>query len=63
VDREKLSGVHAPIGLSIGSVTVPEIAVSIVAQLIKIRRSEKPTHVEGPLGNVETSNRRNEEKA
>jgi xanthine dehydrogenase accessory factor len=30
--------VHAPIGLEIGAVTVPEIAVSIVAQLIAARR-------------------------
>jgi xanthine dehydrogenase accessory factor len=30
--------VYAPIGLDIGSVTVPEIAASIVAQLIAVRR-------------------------
>lgn len=30
--------VHAPIGLEIGAVTVPEIAISIVAQLIAVRR-------------------------
>jgi xanthine dehydrogenase accessory factor len=30
--------VRAPIGLQIGAVTVPEIAVSIVAQLIAVRR-------------------------
>ncbi|MCP5526570.1 MAG: XdhC family protein [Verrucomicrobiales bacterium] len=30
--------VHAPIGLDIGAVTVPEIAASIVAQLIAVRR-------------------------
>ena len=30
--------VRAPIGLEIGAVTVPEIAVSIVAQLIAVRR-------------------------
>ena len=31
--------VYAPIGLDIGSVTVPEIAASIVAQLIAVRRT------------------------
>jgi xanthine dehydrogenase accessory factor len=31
--------VYAPIGLDIGSVTVPEIACSIVAQLIAVRRT------------------------
>jgi xanthine dehydrogenase accessory factor len=46
VSREKLAQVHAPIGLSIGAVTVQEIAVSIVAELIQVRRTEKPTHVE-----------------
>lgn len=30
--------VHAPIGLDLGAVTVPEIAASIVAQLIAVRR-------------------------
>jgi xanthine dehydrogenase accessory factor len=50
VDPAKLARVHAPIGLPIGSVTVPEIAVSIVAQLVQVRRqTEKPTHVEGPV--------------
>lgn len=49
VDRAKLEKVHAPIGLDIGSVTVPEIAVSIMAQLIQTRRENKPTRVEGPI--------------
>ena len=30
--------IHAPIGLEIGAITVPEIAVSIVAELIGVRR-------------------------
>ena len=50
VSRERLAQVHAPIGLSIGAVTVPEIAVSIVAELIQVRRTEKPTHVEEEEG-------------
>jgi xanthine/CO dehydrogenase XdhC/CoxF family maturation factor len=34
-----LRRVHAPIGLDIGSETVPEIALSIAAELVKVRRS------------------------
>jgi len=37
VSQKQLSRVHAPIGLDINSQTVPEIAVSIVAQLIQVR--------------------------
>ena len=35
---EELDRVYAPIGLDIGAETVPEIAASIVAQLIAVRR-------------------------
>jgi xanthine dehydrogenase accessory factor len=35
--RKELSGVHSPIGLEIGAETPEEIAVSIVAELIKVR--------------------------
>jgi xanthine dehydrogenase accessory factor len=38
VDQKLLKSVHAPIGLDIGAKTPEEIAVSIVAELIKIRR-------------------------
>jgi xanthine dehydrogenase accessory factor len=38
IAREKLLRVHAPIGLNIGALTPEEIAVSIVAQMIQIRR-------------------------
>ena len=36
--EEELRRLHAPIGLDIGAQTVPEIATSIVAQLIAVRR-------------------------
>jgi xanthine dehydrogenase accessory factor len=36
-----LTDVHAPIGLDIGSVSVEEIALSIAAELVQVRRSEK----------------------
>jgi xanthine dehydrogenase accessory factor len=35
---EEFDRVHAPIGLDIGAVTVPEIATSIMAQIIAVRR-------------------------
>src|SRR5262249_18293492 len=37
LSEDLLAKVHAPLGLDIGSQTVPEIAVSIVAQLIACR--------------------------
>jgi xanthine dehydrogenase accessory factor len=41
VSRTALARVHAPVGLAIGSQTVPEIAVSIVAELIACRNLGK----------------------
>lgn len=38
---EQWAALHTPIGLSIGSVTVQEIAVSIAAQLIEVRNRKK----------------------
>ncbi len=49
VDRGRLDQVHSPIGLDINAVTVPEIAVSIVAELIRVRREQKVKAVEGPF--------------
>jgi xanthine dehydrogenase accessory factor len=40
-----LERVYAPIGLDIGSATVPEIAASIVAELIAVRRGAQPSHL------------------
>ncbi|MGA2616686.1 MAG: XdhC family protein [Thermoguttaceae bacterium] len=37
--QEEFARVFAPVGLEIGAVTVPEIAASIVAQLIAVRRN------------------------
>ena len=43
-----LERVHTPVGLPIGAVTVPEIAVSIAAELIEHRRRITPKLIEGP---------------
>jgi xanthine dehydrogenase accessory factor len=50
---EALARVHAPLGFAIGSQTVPEIAVSIVAELIACRnlgRSIPEARVRVPVG-------------
>ncbi len=46
---EHVARVHTPIGLPIGAVTVPEIAVSILAEVIQVRRQRVRKLVEGPL--------------
>jgi xanthine dehydrogenase accessory factor len=49
VAPELLERVHAPIGVGINAVTVPEIAVSIAAELIATRRADRRKVVEGPF--------------
>ncbi|MEE8171149.1 MAG: XdhC/CoxI family protein [Phycisphaerae bacterium] len=49
VPPDRLERVHTPIGLDIGAMTVSEIAVSIVAQLVQHRRKNAPPLVEGPF--------------
>jgi xanthine dehydrogenase accessory factor len=49
IDPKLFDRVHAPIGAKINAVTVPEIAVSIVAELISVRRENTRRLVEGPI--------------
>ncbi len=42
VSAEELAGVHAPLGLEIGAQTPEEIAVSILAEMIAVRRGVDP---------------------
>ncbi len=44
-----LSEVHAPIGLDISAVTTDEIAVSIAAELVSVRRAKHRGVVQGPI--------------
>ena len=43
VPAEKLERVHSPIGLDIGALTPEEIAVSIVAEMVAVRRNAAPS--------------------
>jgi len=43
VSTDELSKVHAPVGLNINAVTVPEIAISIAAELVAVRRGATHT--------------------
>lgn len=49
VSQYLLDRVHTPIGMSIGALTVSEIAVSIAGELIQTRRQTTPEVVEGPI--------------
>jgi xanthine dehydrogenase accessory factor len=42
IASEELAGVHAPLGLEIGAQTPEEIAVSILAEMIAVRRGVDP---------------------
>jgi xanthine dehydrogenase accessory factor len=42
LSREALERIHAPMGLEIGAVTPEEIAVSVVAEMIAVRRDAPP---------------------
>lgn len=49
ISREALERVHAPLGFDIGSQTVPEIAISIVAELIACRNlGDTPLQLQRP---------------
>lgn len=48
VSRETLAAVAAPVGEDIGAVSVEEIAVSIAAQLVRVRRATSRPAVTGP---------------
>ncbi len=49
VTREQIDRVHTPIGLPIDAVTVPEIAISIAAELVQVRRKLVGSLVQGPF--------------
>ncbi|GAI66304.1 unnamed protein product, partial [marine sediment metagenome] len=42
ISQKRLDRVHAPIGLNIYALTPEEIAISILAEIIKVRRAPSP---------------------
>jgi xanthine dehydrogenase accessory factor len=46
---EDIERIHGPIGLNIGGKTPPEIAVSIIAEIIAVRRGKDPKGSKSPL--------------
>ncbi len=61
ISREALSRVHAPLGFDIGSQTVPEIAISIVAELIAVRNLGQVPEQSRPGNLLTTSPQKNSE--
>jgi xanthine dehydrogenase accessory factor len=49
ISPERLGALKAPAGLDIGAVTPEEIAVSIMAEVVQLRRSPKVTGAEPPV--------------
>jgi xanthine dehydrogenase accessory factor len=56
VHVEQLERVHAPIGMDIGAITPEEIAISIVAELIRLRR-RGPASREGSMSHAASNSR------
>jgi xanthine dehydrogenase accessory factor len=48
IDPERLSQLRAPAGLDLGAITPEEIAVSILAEIIAVRRSKHSRNATSP---------------
>ena len=46
ISEEKINSVHAPIGINIGSITPDEVAISIAAEMIKVRAQSRGERAE-----------------
>ena len=47
--EEQVARIHGPIGLNLGGKTPPEIAISIMAEIVAVRRGKDPRGSQSPL--------------
>ena len=47
--EEQIARIHGPIGLNLGGKTPPEIAISIMAEIVAVRRGKDPRGSQSPL--------------
>ncbi len=45
IEEAKLKNIFAPVGLDIGAISVEEIAISIVAEMVSVRRKSEKTNI------------------
>lgn len=46
---EQIARIHGPIGLNLGGRTPPEVAISIIAEIVAVRRGKDPRGEQSPL--------------
>lgn len=52
ISEEFIGSIHGPAGLNIGSVTSQEIAISIVAEILSVKRNQIPMSLKEKTGNI-----------
>ncbi len=62
VSREQIARVKAPAGLEIGAVTLEEVAVSILAELVQVRRQSGRVALDADMTESEATNARSAQR-
>ena len=52
ISEEFIDSIHGPAGLNIGSVTSQEIAISIIAEILSVKRNQTPISLKHKTGNI-----------
>ncbi len=52
ISEEFIGSIHGPAGLNIGSVTSQEIAISIIAEILSVKRNQIPMSLKEKTGNI-----------